>query len=59
MPTVDYHRREASLRYRADISPAAAPSPERFGQMVAMLVQLAEINAQVNPPPTLSPSSAP
>ena len=50
MPTVEYNRREASLRYRADISPTVAPSPERFGQMVAMLIRLAEINAQVNTP---------
>ena len=48
MPTVEYNRREASLRYRADISPAVTPSPEQFGQMVGMLVRLAAINAQVN-----------
>ena len=48
MPSVKYDRREESLRYRADISPAVAPSPEQFGQMVGMLVRLAAINAQVN-----------
>lgn len=50
MPTVAYDRREASLRYRADISPAVAPTPQQFGRMVGLLAQLAEINARVNAP---------
>ena len=47
---MQYSRSEQTLRYRADISPAVAPSPERFGQMVGLLAQLAEINARVNKP---------
>lgn len=50
LPPVEFSRREASLRYRADISPAVAPSPQQFGRMVELLAKLAEINAQVNPP---------
>ena len=50
LPPVQYSRSEQTLRYRADISPAVAPSPERFGQMVGLLAQLAEINARVNKP---------
>lgn len=50
LSTVDYNRRERSLRYRADISPAVAPSPEQFERMVGLLARLAEINAQVNKP---------
>lgn len=47
---VQYSRSEQTVRYRADISPAVAPSADQFGQMVALLARLAEINAQVNPP---------
>jgi len=50
LPPVQYSRSEKTLRYRADISPALASSPQQFGQMVAMLTQLAEINARVNAP---------
>lgn len=50
MPTVAYNHREASLRYRADISPAVAPTPQQFEQMMALLVRLAAVNAQVNAP---------
>jgi len=49
MPTVNFSRHDQTLRYRADISPYVAPPPERFLKMVALLQQLAEINAQVNP----------
>ena len=50
LPPVQYSRGEQTLRYRADLSPALAPTPQQFGQMVELLARLAVINAQVNPP---------
>ena len=50
LPPVQYSRGEQTLRYRADITPALAPTPQQFGQMVELLARLAVINAQVNPP---------
>lgn len=47
-PPIEYSRSEESLRYRADIAPAVALTPQQFELVVALLIRLAEINGQVN-----------
>ena len=49
LPILDYQRSQGQLRYCADITPRRAPSPEQFGHLLEMLLQLMEVNAQVNP----------
>ena len=49
LPIVQYQRSQGQLLYRADVSPRRAPTPEQFGQLVDMLLQLMEVNARVNP----------
>lgn len=48
-PTLEYNRRERVLRYRADISPLLAPSPQQFTSLLEMLHNAADINARLNP----------
>lgn len=48
-PTLEYNRRERALRYRTDITPRVAPTPEQFTQLLEMLLSAAEINARLNP----------
>lgn len=48
-PTLEYSRHERALRYRADITPRVAPTPEQFTHLLEMLHSLAEINEQLNP----------
>ncbi len=48
-PTLEYSRRERALRYRTDISPRVAPTPEQFTRLLEMLYSTAEINERLNP----------
>lgn len=48
-PTLEYSRRERALRYRTDITPRVAPTPEQFTQLLEMLHSAAEINERLNP----------
>lgn len=47
-PTLVYSRRERALRYRTDITPLLAPTPEQFTRLLEMLHSAAEINEQLN-----------
>lgn len=48
-PTLEYNRHERLLRYRTDITPRVAPTPDQFTRLLDLLLQLAEVNARVNP----------
>jgi hypothetical protein len=49
-PSLEYSRRERLLRYRTDITPRVAPTPEQFTQLMDMLLSAAAVNEQLNPP---------
>lgn len=48
-PSLEYDRRTRLLRYRTDLTPQLTPSPQRFAEMLEMLLRVAEINQQQNP----------
>ena len=48
--TVRYNAKEQVLYYTTDMEPAVIPSREKSRQQLDLLVYLAEINRQINPP---------
>lgn len=49
-PTVRYEARSGALLYSEDVTPLWIPLPERFQQELELLLELAALNAEVNPP---------
>ncbi len=49
-PILEYRRNDGLLRYRADITPRRAPTPEHFTQLLDMLQRVAEINRGLTSP---------
>lgn len=48
LPTLDYTARSGALLFREEVA-GWIPEPERFRQQLEILLQLANINAEVNP----------
>lgn len=48
-PSLEYNRLTRLLRYRMDVSPAVTPTPQRFTELLEMLLRAEEINRQKNP----------
>lgn len=48
-PTVAYQKSARRLAYSEDVTPLWIPPPERFLQELDLLLELAKINAEVNP----------
>jgi hypothetical protein len=49
LPTVDYRKRESTLVYIEDAGPAWTPSPDRFRDQLALMMELVRLNAEANP----------
>jgi hypothetical protein len=49
LPTVKYLRRDATISYSEDSGTTWIPSPDRFREQLALLVRLAQLNADGNP----------
>ena len=49
LPTVKYSARTATVTYSEDAGTSWIPTPERFRQQLALLIRLAQVNAEVNP----------
>jgi len=47
-PSLEYDRRTRLLRYRTDVTPLLTPSPQRFTELLEMLLRAEEINRQYN-----------
>jgi hypothetical protein len=47
-PTIEYSARKRTLSYSEDITPRWVPTPERFGEELQLLLQLAQLNEQMN-----------
>lgn len=47
-PSLEYSRRERTLRYRTDVTPQVIPDAVEFTAMLDMLLRASEINRQLN-----------
>lgn len=49
LPTVKYSYRTSTITYSEDAGTSWIPSPDRFREQLAVLIRLAQVNADVNP----------
>lgn len=49
LPTVKYSYRSSTVSYSEDAGTSWIPTPERFREQLALLIRLAQVNADVNP----------
>lgn len=49
-PTISFDAREGALQLSEDAGPHWIPPPQRFEEELALLIELAAINTEVNPP---------
>ena len=47
-PTISYSKQRRALQYSEDVTPRWAPTPERFGEQLELLLLLAQAAEQAN-----------
>ena len=55
-PAVAYSRAQRILSYSEDAGPRWIPTPEHFEAELGLLLRLAKVNEEINPPPPVSAS---